>query len=316
MADTVKLDSAKAIPRAWRILMYAVSIMGFGNVAMCSWLPAKLRMATVVYHGLSLLIHIINAIIFLVGFQFTGPFYILIPKLNILFLVICGAALCAANFFATLTQRPNACLYNWAKYNIGEEKSNLQAICVFLVPALTTLFSLITCYYHGNMMYIYEDEIIDTLSPLFVGWPSIQRIMYWKLVFISELIKLAATLYSALSGIIMIEIYICVLALYEDLLAICTKQHVSQCELQVWRRKYRCLENTVRSVNGYLGGSVLVLLALGVSSSILATYYIFGEGIVDPGLVLPFCNMVVVMASLTLPSAALSAKVSRTMRKA
>ena len=37
---------------------------------------------------------------------------------------------------------------------------------------------------------------------------------------------------------------------------------------------------------------------------------------VDPGLVLPFCNMVVVMASLTLPSAALSAKVSRTMRKA
>ena len=140
MADTVKLDSAKAIPRAWRILMYAVSIMGFGNVAMCSWLPAKLRTATVVYHGLSLLIHIINAIIFMVGFQFTGPFYILIPKLNILFLVICGAALCAANFFATPTQRPNACLYNWAKYNIGEEKSTLQAICVFLVPALTTLF--------------------------------------------------------------------------------------------------------------------------------------------------------------------------------
>ena len=81
MADAVRLDSSEAIPRTWRILIYTISILGFGNVAMFSWLPAKLRTATVVYHGFSLPIHTINAIIFLVGIHFTGPLFVLLPKL-------------------------------------------------------------------------------------------------------------------------------------------------------------------------------------------------------------------------------------------
>ena len=205
-------------------------------------------------------------------------------------------------------------LSQMGQYNIGEEKSKSQAMCIFLLPVLMAGFSITMCYYHVNIMYVYADRIVDTFTPVFVGWPIIQKVVYWKLLVISELTQLASTLYSALTCIIMIEIYICVSALHKDLLAICTKQHVSQFELQIWRRKYRCLENIMRSVNGYLGGRVLVLLTLGVTNLILATYHIVGKGIVEPDLVLPFCNMVFLMACLTLPSAALSGMVSNTIK--
>ena len=242
-----------------------------------------------------------------------GPFWVLLPRLKLLFLVICGTALSATNFFATFTQRPFACFHNWAKYNIGEKKSKSQALCLFLLSVLMAVCSITERYYHVNMMYGYADKIMDTFYPLFARWPNIQRVLYWKLVVTCELTQMASTLYSAVSCIIMIEIYIYVSALHKDLLAICTKQQVSQFELQIWRRKYRCLENIMRSVNGYLGGSVLVLLTLSVSSLILATYHIVGMELINPGLVLPFCNMVFVMACLTLPSAALSGKVSNTI---
>ena len=217
------------------------------------------------------------------------------------------------HFFATFTQRSYSCFHNWAKYNIGEEKGNSQAICMFLLPVFMVAFSITMCYYHVNIMYVYADWIMDTFYPLLVGWPSIQRVVYWKLVFIGKLTQLASTLYSALSCIIMIKIYICASALNKDLLEICTKQHVSQFKLQIWRRKYRFLKNIKRFVNGYLGGSVLVLLTLSVSTLILVTYQIAGMELIQPGLVLPFCIMVVVMACLTLPSVALSGKISNTI---
>ena len=311
MADTVKLDSANAIPRTWRILMYAVSILGFGNVAMCSWLPAKLRTISIIYHGVSLLIHIINAIIFVVGFQFTGEMSIMIPKLNLLFAVICGTTLCGLNFCATFTQRPYACLHNWSKCSFGSEKSSLQAIFMFLIPVLMTAIAITSCYYNGNMMYEYASVMMNQLSTPLVKWPNIQHVVFWKFVIINELLILASTLYSALACSIVFEIYICVSALYEELLNICKRRQVSQCELQIWRRKCRCLENVVRAMNGYLGGSVLVLLTLSVSSLILMAYYFVGKGMIEPGLVLPVCNVAVFMACLTIPSAVLSGKVSK-----
>ena len=312
MADTVKLDSANVIPRTWRIVIYAVSILGFGNVGMCSWLPAKLRTISIIYHGVSLLIHIINAIIFVVGFRVTGEIYIMIPKLNLLFAVICGTALSGLNFCATFTQRPSACLHIWAKHSFGSDKSSIQAIFMFLIPVLMTAFAITSCYCNGNMMYKYADIMMNQLITRMDNWPpSIQRVVFWKLVIISELLMLASTLYSALACSIMFEIYICVSALYEELLNICTRRHVSQCQLQVWRRKYRCLENIVKSMNGYLGGSVLVLLILSVSNLILNAYYMVGKGKINPGLVLPMCNMAVLMACLALTSAVLSGKVSK-----
>ena len=113
---------------------------------------------------------------------------------------------------------------------------------MFLLPVFMVAFSITMCYYHVNIMYVYADWIMDTFYPLLVGWPSIQRVVYWKLVFIGKLTQLASTLYSALSCIIMIKIYICASALNKDLLEICTKQHVSQFKLQIWRRKYRFLK--------------------------------------------------------------------------
>ena len=291
--------------------MYAVSILGFGNVAMCSWLPAKLRTISIVYHGISLLIQIINAIIFVVGFQFTEHISYMIPKLNLLFAVICGTTLCALNFCATFTQRPYAFLHNWSKCSFGSEKSSLQAMFVFIIPVLMTAFAITSCYYNGAMMYEYAFVMMNQLTTPLVKWPSIQHVVFWKLVIINELLILASSLFSALACSIMFEIYICVSALYEELLNICKRRQVSQCELQIWRRKCRCLENIVRAMNGYLGGSVLVLLTLSVSSQILIAYYLVGKGMIEPGIVLPICNMAVFMACLTIPSAVLSGKVSK-----
>ena len=105
----------------------------------------------------------------------------------------------------------------------------------------------------------------------------------------------------------MIEIYVGVTTLHQDLLTICTQRHISPCELQRWRQKFRCLENILRSVNLYLGGSVLILFVMGVSTLIPAIFHIISRGSFN--LILPTCNIIVIMAALTLPSAILNGKV-------
>ena len=311
MANTMDIESTNTIPRAWRILLYAVSILGFGNVAMCSWLPAKLRTASIVYHGFSLLIQIIHAIMFSISLQLEGPLYLLIAKLNYLSLVICGASLSVVNFWASLTKRPNICLETWEKCNMAQCRKNTQTFILFTVDLIMVTIAITACYYHADVMFAQADVMVYHYYSILVDWTIVHQIGYWIFIINSELMILSSNLYSALACNIMIEIYVCVTVLHQKLLIICTQQHISPCELQIWRRKFRCLEKFLQSVNGYLGGSALILLILSVSTLIMATFQTVGKRVVLPGLILPNVNMIVIMFGLAFPSAILSGRVSK-----
>ena len=122
MDHTTNTGAAGAIPWRWRILIYTISILGFGNVTMCSWLPAKLRTASIVYHGFFLLVYVFNMIIFLVNLRLSGPLNLMTGKLLYLVIVICGSSLCAGNLWATVMKRPHICFQTWAKCIIGQKK--------------------------------------------------------------------------------------------------------------------------------------------------------------------------------------------------
>ena len=131
MANTVDLEVVNTTPQTWRIMFYTVSILGFGNVSMCSWLPVKLRITSIVYHGFSLVIQIIHAIMFLVGLKLDGSEDLLTVVLNNSLLVVCGVSICVVNLWASFTKRSNACLETWARCNTGL-KTNTQAVILLV----------------------------------------------------------------------------------------------------------------------------------------------------------------------------------------
>ena len=310
MGDVSRIESSKTIPRIWRILIYTTSILGFNNLMACSWLPAKLRTASAVYHGFILLIHTINATIFLVGLRLDGALHLWTSRLSYFLLIICGAFLSATNFCVTFTKRPNVCFQTWAKCNMQQNKNNTQAFILCIVPLVMAAFATISGYYNLDTMFTNADHLAPYLFPFLVGGEKLQQIMYWVIVVIGPLILLASSLYSALLCNIIIEIYVCNRALHQDLLNICLQQHVSECELQTWRRKFRYQEKFLKSVNGYMGGTMFVLIILSVSVLILAIFKSINETIVNLSLVLPICITVLIFSVFTLPSAILNGKVS------
>ena len=112
----------------------------------------------------------------------------MIPKINLLFALICGTALCGLNFCATFTQWPYACLHNWTKRSFSSEKSGLRAIFMFLIPVLMTVFATTSCYYNGNLMYKHADVMMYQWTTHLVNWPIFQQVVFWKLVIINELL--------------------------------------------------------------------------------------------------------------------------------
>ena len=311
MDSAARTGSASAIPRTWRILIYTLSILGFGNVAMCSWLSPKLRTASIVYHGFILLGYLFNVTIYSVKLRLSGPLNLMTGKLLYLAIVICGSSLCAASLWATLIKRPYACFQTWTECNIEQKKNNKQAFILFIAPLTIATLSITSCYYHGNLMLPNTPTLSNYFCPCPTVGTTVQQMVFWMAIINRELTLLASSLYSALACNIMIEFYVCATALHQELLTICKKQHLLQSELQVWRRKYACLEKALGSVNGYLGGPVFALLIMSVSTLILAIFQPIGEEHVEPGLLLPICNTIVFMTALTVPSAILNGKVSR-----
>ena len=310
MDHTTNTGAVGAIPWRWRILIYAISILGFGNVAMCTWLPAKLRTASIVYHGFFLVVYVFNMIIFLVKLRLSGPLNLMTGKLLYLVIVICGSSLCAWNLWATVMKRPYICFQTWAKCIIGQKKKSIEAFILYIAPLFTVILAITSCFYHADLMLANSHILMDYLFPYSSVGEKIKHVMFWMAVIIRELTTLASSLYSALACCIMIEIYLCVTALHQDLLTICKKQHLLQTELQIWRRKVGYLDKIVKSVNCYLGGSVLVLLIISVSSLILGIFQPIAEENVELGLLLPLCNTIVLMTALTVPSAILNGKVT------
>ena len=84
MIDAATSGSTNNIPRIWRMLLYALSLLGFGKVATSSWLPAKLRRVNIVCHGCSKVIQSIHAFLFSVGFRLDGALNSLIQTPNFL----------------------------------------------------------------------------------------------------------------------------------------------------------------------------------------------------------------------------------------
>ena len=310
MDSVASIGSAANIPRTWRILIYALSTLGLGNVAMCSWLPANLRTASVMYHGLILLGYIFNVTIYLVKLRLSGPLNLMTGKLLYLAVVICGSFLCAANLWATFMKRPHVCFQTWAKYTIVQKKNNTQTFILFIALLIMVSLAIMSCYYQADLMLANAPTLIHYLFPYTTVGTKVQQMMLWMALIIRELTMLASSLYSVLACSIMIEFYVCVTALHQDLQTICKKQHLLQSELQIWRRKFGCLEKVLGSVNGYLGGPVLALLIMSVSTLILAIFQPIGEGHVELGLLLPICDSIVLMTALTVPSAILNGKVS------
>ena len=205
-------------------------------------------------------------------------------------------------------KRPNTCFLTWIKCNLDQKKNNRQTFILFLAPLLMTSFAIISCYYHAYLMYA-DTTILERYLFSLTIRSELRQISYWMAVITRELTMMVSSLYSALACNIVIEIYVCVMALHQDLRSMCKKQHLVQSELQIWRQKLRCLEKVMRSVNDYLGGSLFVLLILSVSTLTLAIFQPIGEGMIELGLVLPICNMVVLMTGITVPSAILNGKV-------
>ena len=311
MDHTVNPEAVGTIPWTWHIFIYTISMMGLGNVAMCSWLPVKLRTASIVYHGFFLLVYVFNMIICLVKLQLSGPLNLMTGKLIHSVVVICGSSLCAANLWATLIKRPQVCFQNWAKYIAGKKKNKKQCFVLFTAPSVMILLAITSCYYHADLMLTNSQTVMNYLLPFLTFGKEVQQTMFWIAVIIREMIMLASSLYSALVCCIMVEIYVCVAALHLELLTICKKQHIRQSDLQIWRRQFGYLKIVLRSTNGYLGGSVLTLLILSVSILILAIFQPIGEENIELGLVLPICNTIVAIAALTVPSAILNGKVSK-----
>ena len=305
MADTVRTESANSFLRSWRILMYATSILGFNNVTMCSWFPQKLRMASLIYHGLMLLIYAISTTAFAVGLRLDESIYLWASELVYFSLIICGAFLCAANVWFSFTERPTDYLQIWTKCNMPQIKNKKQAFILSIVPLVMATFALISCHYHAYTMAKYADDLAGYLFPFIVDGKKAQCTIYWMVVIISEMILLGTSLYSALVYNTMIEIYVCVTALHQDLLSICAERYVSSHALQIWRRKFRCQEKVLRSVNDSSGGSVLAPLTMCVSILILVSTRVIGQMTADISLVLTICNTIIVICGLTLPSAIL-----------
>ena len=302
-------DTANAIPRTWRILIYTTSILGFNNVTMCSWLPGKLRTTSVIYNGFMLLIYTINAIVFVIELRLDGALQSWTTRLMYFSIAICGLSICAINFCVNITKRPSICLQTWAKYSMQQNKTNTQAFILCTVPLVMATFAIISCFYTANTMFTYADILAESLLPFALGGKKVQHMIYVMMVIISDLIILATSFYAALVCSTMMEMYVCVTALHQDLLIVCTQQHVSDHELQTWRRKFRCQEKVLRSVNDYLGRSVLVVLIMCVSILILTIFRCIGEKAVNTSLMLFICNAVTLICGLTLPSAILNGKV-------
>ena len=301
---------ASAIPRTWRILIYASSILGSGNVAMCSCLPAKLRTVSIGYHGFILLGYLFNAIIYLVKLRLSGPLNLMTGKLLYLAIVICGSSLCAVNLWATLMKRPYVCFQTWAKCINEQNKTNTQAFILFIAPFVIVTLAITSCYCHADLMLANAPTLINYLFPYTTVGEKVQQMIFWMAIIIRQLTMLASSLYSALACSIMIELYVRVTTLHQELLIPCKKQQLLQSELQIWRRKFGFLRKDLESVNGYLGGSVLAILIMSVSTLILAIFQPIGEENLELGLLLPICNTIVLMTALTVLSAILNGKVS------
>ena len=224
-------------------------------------------------------------------------------------IAICGASICGTNFCVNITKRSSVCLQTWVKYDMQQNENNTQAFILFTAPLVMVTIVMISCYYTADAMFAYTDSLAESLLPFALGGKRVEHMIYMMLVIISELILLATSLYAALVCSTIMEIYVCVTAFHQDLLTICAQQHVSEQELQTWRRKFRCQEKVLRSVNDYLGRSVLVLLVMCLSILILTIFKCIGEKAVNPALMLFICNAVTVICGLTLPSAILNGKV-------
>ena len=170
MVNTVDLEVVNTTPQTWRIMFYTVSILGFGNVSMCSWLPVKLRITSIVYHGFSLVIQIIRAIMFLVGLKLDGSVDLLTVVLNNSLVVVCGVSLCIVNLWVSFTKRSNACLETWARFNTGQ-KTNTQAVILFVVHMTMATSAMTACYFHANLMLAHPviSFVLISLKPLTCG---------------------------------------------------------------------------------------------------------------------------------------------------
>ena len=166
----VDLEVVNTTPQTWRIMFYTVSILGFGNVSMCSWLPVKLRITSIVYHGFSLVIQIIHAIMFLVGLKLDGSVDLLTVVLNNSLVVVCGVSLCIVNLWVSFTKRSNACLETWARFNT-EQKTNTQAVILFIVHMTMATSAMTACYFHANLMLAHPviSFVLISLKPLTCG---------------------------------------------------------------------------------------------------------------------------------------------------
>ena len=155
---------------------------------------------------------------------------------------MCGSFLCATNLWATFMKRPHVCFQTWAKFTIVRKKTNTQAFILFLALLIIMVCSAImSCYYQADLMLANASTLIHYLFPYTTVGTEVQPMMFWMALIIRDLTMLAYSLYSALACSIMIEFYVYVTALHQDLLTICKKQHL-QSELRIWRRKFGCFE--------------------------------------------------------------------------
>ena len=135
---------------------------------------------------------------------------------------MCGSFLCATNLWATFMKRPHVCFQTWAKFTIVRKKTNTQAFILFLALLIIMVCSAImSCYYQADLMLANASTLIHYLFPYTTVGTEVQPMMFWVALIIRDLTMLAYSLYSALACSIMIEFYVCVTALHQDLLTIC-----------------------------------------------------------------------------------------------
>ena len=302
--------SSDAIPRAWRLLLYTIAILGFGSVPMCSWLSSRIKTASVVYHGFSLMIYIIFTGVYMAGFAFTGVLEYDINKLIFLVLLLCAVSMCATSFWTNVSKRSGAYLQSWVDCCVTKGKNATSTILLNASVLMIVALAMTTCYYNARVVFYFEDALRPSFFPVLNSWPRFQKVVYLVFTILSEIILLVSTLFAALAYNIIVEIYFYATELTMELQMICTQEHVSHHKLQVWRQNFRCLEKVLKCVNGYLGGTVLVLLVLSVSTLILDSFLPITNGIKDPGILLVLSVIIIIVGALTVPSAALNGKVS------
>ena len=230
-------------------------------------------------------------------------------KLLYLAIVIYGSSLCAVNLWATLMKWPCVCFQTRAKCINEQNKTNTQAFILFIAPFVIVTLAIASCYCHADSMLANAPTLINYLFPYTTVGEKVQQMIFWMAIIIRQLTMLTSSLYLALACSIMIQLYVHVTTLHEELLIICKKQQL-QSELQIWWRKFGFLRKVLRSVTGYLGCSMLTILIMSVSTLILAIFQPIGEENVELGLLLSISNTIALMTALTVPSAILNGKVS------